>query len=728
MFIKLESILEGKFKQETAAEIFARYESLKKSHAAPELLAKVLKQANDQMDFEMKAKMKNLDAKYAGEDWWETVKTFYKIEERNNEWAIISDAKDWKEQKEWVYPTKYEAEEQLFKLIGYKIHDRKAGHGSEDKDFERADMLAKRRGVKEDFEVGDVVKVHQSVKGADGGLYGKFNIEKITPTMIVAYDHKTKETMKFNAKTLRGVGASDHLMIKEGETFGQKVANKIMGAAPKEPKYKVGQTVSYEMSPAQKDGSGTGKITKYNKESGFYIINGRPINHFEIKKVVKESSIQEAKDDRYYMYGNGEATRKAALDMMKERFGEITKKNDEHGRWAFFNKDGVQVGLSEIDGEGDRTYNIFRSDTVKTVKESYFIERTDSEGKKDRFAGGFDTYEQAQKELDNCLKHKLHTVHKQKFAIKETGKVVKEWSLSYGDADWKKNIDPEELEKELIAYLKKKGGKMWFKGDEYSYLMDASKPTTLVATDGSVIKVKKLIDVEKYVDKHDFADFAEADPEDWDNFFRAVKKGVNNDQADHENKNRMGESFAGIREAMKMIPRGKLEEGITDSIKAGVKSVKRGMQGWGTGDAPTPKELVGRNKEYDDETIKSLSTDSRKVTKHSPADIQKRVVDREMKKRGLNAPVKEAEEVKFTAYDVSHEPDGVMVLVMGPGDGGAGEYYGINVVFHKPGTQPELVTDDDFADEEVKKYKSKIIAAATKKLGSEELKHLASLK
>jgi hypothetical protein len=60
-------------------------------------------------------------------------------------------------------------------------------------------------------------------------------------------------------------------------------------------------------------------------------------------------------------------------------------------------------------------------DMAEGHKESYVIVRTDSEGKKDVFAGNFDTYEQAQKELDACLAHPLHTKHKQKFEIKRKG-------------------------------------------------------------------------------------------------------------------------------------------------------------------------------------------------------------------------------------------------------------------------------------------------------------------
>lgn len=82
-----------------------------------------------------------------------------------------------------------------------------------------------------------------------------------------------------------------------------------------------------------------------------------------------------------------------------------------------------------------------------------------------------------------------------------------------------------------------------------------------------------------------------------------------------------------------------LDEGIASKIKSAVKKVKRATQGWGTGNAPSPKELVKRNKEYDDDGVKSMHASIHgsgiKSQKHSPGDLQKRVIDREMKKRGL---------------------------------------------------------------------------------------------
>jgi hypothetical protein len=97
-----------------------------------------------------------------------------------------------------------------------------------------------------------------------------------------------------------------------------------------------------------------------------------------------------------------------------------------------------------------------------------------------------------------------------------------------------------------------------------------------------------------------------------------------------------------------------VEEGISDTIKKGVKSVKRGWQGWGhlndipdddprllPGAKDTPRQLVARNKGYDDKTVKLLSkfrngyNAQRIPDKHSPAALQQRVLDREMKKRGM---------------------------------------------------------------------------------------------
>jgi predicted transcriptional regulator len=77
------------------------------------------------------------------------------------------------------------------------------------------------------------------------------------------------------------------------------------------------------------------------------------------------------------------------------------------------------------------------------------------------------------------------------------------------------------------------------------------------------------------------------------------------------------------------------------------KSVKRGIQGWG-GVQDKPSEIIKRNKSYSDSDTKKIAGEEEfenrymksvgpdhKPNPHSPRGLQQRVLDREMKKRGL---------------------------------------------------------------------------------------------
>jgi hypothetical protein len=92
-----------------------------------------------------------------------------------------------------------------------------------------------------------------------------------------------------------------------------------------------------------------------------------------------------------------------------------------------------------------------------------------------------------------------------------------------------------------------------------------------------------------------------------------------------------------------------LEKQYEQGVEEGgiVKSIKRGMQGWGGNDV-TPTSIKQRAGEYSDDELKGMSAGHdelrrtrastpmpTEVPKHSPAEFQKRVVDREMKKRGI---------------------------------------------------------------------------------------------
>lgn len=77
------------------------------------------------------------------------------------------------------------------------------------------------------------------------------------------------------------------LKYEDPKGFGRKLFNKVMGIPSGPYKYKVGDTVKYEMSPAQEGGSGTGKITKL-LDGHHYLVNGKPVNQNEIKAKLEE--------------------------------------------------------------------------------------------------------------------------------------------------------------------------------------------------------------------------------------------------------------------------------------------------------------------------------------------------------------------------------------------------------------------------------------------------------
>lgn len=73
---------------------------------------------------------------------------------------------------------------------------------------------------------------------------------------------------------------------------------------------------------------------------------------------------------------------------------------------------------------------------------------------------------------------------------------------------------------------------------------------------------------------------------------------------------------------------------------------------------------------------------------------------------------------EFEVEEISHEPDGIMALVMSDTD--AEEYYGVNVLIKRGAKEPELITDDPVADEEATKYRDEIIAAVKNEISDHE--------
>ena len=96
-------------------------------------------------------------------------------------------------------------------------------------------------------------------------------------------------------KRIEKIGNNDHYIGTAKVTHEgilNKIADKVMGKAPTN-KYKVGDDVSYEMDPPQEGGRGKGKITSVSKAGDHYTVNGKLVNHFEIKKKHNNESVNE---------------------------------------------------------------------------------------------------------------------------------------------------------------------------------------------------------------------------------------------------------------------------------------------------------------------------------------------------------------------------------------------------------------------------------------------------
>lgn len=111
------------------------------------------------------------------------------------------------------------------------------------------------------------------------------------------------------------------------------------------------------------------------------------------------------------------------------------------------------------------------------------------------------------------------------------------------------HLYPDEIKSfnKLITEILKKyfGGKAWFKGGSYAYLLDVQNPKKMFASDGSEVKIDNFVHgVEGWSDNYARDDFFNALDSDDDikywtkeaalDYFRPVKPGENREQARHE--------------------------------------------------------------------------------------------------------------------------------------------------------------------------------------------------
>jgi hypothetical protein len=95
---------------------------------------------------------------------------------------------------------------------------------------------------------------------------------------------------------------------------------------------------------------------------------------------------------------------------------------------------------------------------------------------------------------------------------------------------------------------------------------------------------------------------------------------------DEEFQSRYKMSKAEARANLKKKDEGVAEGGV-------VKSIKRGIAGWGAFDKDKPADVVKRVRGQDTDTLKGLSNRG-STGKGSPAELQQKAIERELKKRG----------------------------------------------------------------------------------------------
>lgn len=139
--MKISEILTEKVKMKSK-DAFAHAEKMKamlaKGQATQAMVDGALKTAQSLLDTEMAAREKSWEAKNGGSDWWELAKKQYPIEEKpGGGFRVKSEAKQWKNDKEWEFDYKVQALEKIEKLVKWLDQGRKRGFGDKEADLEK---------------------------------------------------------------------------------------------------------------------------------------------------------------------------------------------------------------------------------------------------------------------------------------------------------------------------------------------------------------------------------------------------------------------------------------------------------------------------------------------------------------------------------------------------------------------------------------------------------------
>lgn len=121
------------------------------------------------------------------------------------------------------------------------------------------------------------------------------------------------------------------------------------------------------------------------------------------------------------------------------------------------------------------------------------------------------------------------------------------------------------LSNAILSLVKEKfGGKAWFDGGGYAYLIDVSSPKKLVSSDGAAINVPNVArGLEKYTNNFK-ENFVDVYPSDWPDFFLSPRKrpGPESDQEWYE----LGKMGIDVRENSYKLSKQAVAEGLPGSL------------------------------------------------------------------------------------------------------------------------------------------------------------------
>ena len=138
--MKVTELLQEKASKMKAKDAWAHYEKVKKMAEKGSMTQQqvdgALKIAKSMMDDEMQEK--DFLGKHAGSDWWELAKKQYPIEEMGRGgYKVKSEARQWKNDKNWEFDYKFQAMEKIERLVKWLDQNRKRGFGDKEADLDK---------------------------------------------------------------------------------------------------------------------------------------------------------------------------------------------------------------------------------------------------------------------------------------------------------------------------------------------------------------------------------------------------------------------------------------------------------------------------------------------------------------------------------------------------------------------------------------------------------------